>query len=93
MFVQSPKIEIIIRYGQPGQCGLLFCLYSTVLAGFAAEARRAKLAFEEDKGEVAQHPVGGDDNMGWLSRSIWPSLLLILAGIAAMSKRVKLAYE
>ncbi len=47
------------------------------------------LSYEEDKGEVA----GGDDNMRWLPRSMLLSLLLILAGIAAVFKRVKLAYE
>jgi hypothetical protein len=64
-----------------------------IVAGFAAVFNRVKLAYEKDKGEVAQRPQGGDDNVRWLSRLFWPFLLLIFAGFAAVSKRVKLAYE
>jgi hypothetical protein len=51
--------------------------FALFIAVFAAVSKRVNLAYEEDKGEVAQRPQGGDDNVKWLLRSILPSLLLV----------------
>jgi hypothetical protein len=53
-------------------------------------SKRAKLAYEEDKGEVAQHPQGGDENVRWPTRSMLSSLLISCAGFMPCLKELSL---